>query len=219
VSCARSETGIVSAVHDISLGLARGTVTLLSGEHGCGKNLLLRIMGLLEMPDSGEVIFEGHSTTGLAEELVKNLRDTSFGYVFAPPFLLPGFTVMENIAMPLFKILDLPPSEAQKRTERLLDLTTLTGLSSAKIEVLSSGLHLRVGLARALGQLPPLIIVEEPDRVIFGAEMESFRTLLRRVATDFDCAVAVSIASKTATMPGERRIECAAGRIVCDVMP
>lgn len=213
------ETGISSSVHDISLVLEPGTVTLFAGEPGCGKNLILRILGLLEMPDSGDAFFGSIPLNRVSRERIMDLRDTACGYVFSPPFLLPDFTVMENIAMPLFKVFEMRPIDAQARTEMLMEFVQLTQFSAVKINQLSPGLQLRAGLARALGALPPLVVVEEPDKIVQGREMDAFRALLHRAAADFDCAIAVSTGPEIPSMLGERRIECAGGRIVCDVMP
>ena len=213
------ETGISSSVHDISLVLEPSSVTLFTGEPGCGKNLILRILGLLETPDSGDAFFDSIPLSNASRERIMDLRDTACGYVFSPPFLLPDFTVMENIAMPLFKVFEMRPIDAQARTEMLMDFVQLTQFSAVKINRLSPGLQLRAGLARALGSLPPLVVIEEPDKIVQGREMDAFRTLLRRAAADFDCAIAVSTGPEIPSMLGERRIECAGGRIVCDVMP
>ncbi len=213
------ETGISSSVHDISLVLEPSSVTLFTGEPGCGKNLILRILGLLETPDSGDAFFDSIPTSKVSRERIMDLRDTACGYVFSPPFLLPDFTVMENIAMPLFKVFEMCPADAQTRTEMLMDFVQLTQFSTVKIKELSPGLQLRAGLARALGSLPPLVVIEEPDKIVQGREMDAFRTLLHRAAADFECAIAVSAGSEIPSMLGERRIECVRGRIVCDVMP
>src|SRR5688500_7758933 len=100
-----------------SLAMHRGGVTLLAGEVGCGKNLLLRLLGLLEAPDSGEVWFEGNPTARMTDDARASLRTRKCGYVFASPFLLSAFTVLENIAMPIFKVCQLNPEEARDRTE------------------------------------------------------------------------------------------------------
>jgi ABC-type lipoprotein export system ATPase subunit len=213
------ETGISSSVHDISLVLEPSSVTLFTGEPGCGKNLILRILGLLETPDSGDAFFGSIQLSKVSRERIMDLRDTACGYVFSPPFLLPDFTVMENIAMPLFKVFEMCPADAQTRTEMLMDFVQLTQFSSVNIKELSPGLQLRAGLARALGSLPPLVVIEEPDKIVQGREMDAFRTLLHRAAADFECAIAVSAGSEIPSMLGERRIECVRGRIVCDVMP
>ena len=218
VSCTRTETGISSSVHDISLELAPASVTVFTGAPGCGKNLILRLLGLLESPDSGTVHFQQKATTELGHESLHHLRDTACGYVFSTPFLLPGFSVMENIAMPLFKVFEMRPIDAQERTETLTDFVQLAKFSATHIDKLNAGLHLRVGLARALGGLPPLLVVEEPDRTIHGEELHAFRKLLHSAAARFGCAVAISAGTQLAPLAGERRIECVAGKIVCDAI-
>jgi ABC-type lipoprotein export system ATPase subunit len=218
VSCARIETGISSAVHAISLELAPASVTVFTGAPGCGKNLILRLLGLLEKPDAGAVIFQQKATSELASDELHRIRDTACGYVFCPPFLLPKFSVMENIAMPLFKVFELPPIEAQQRTEMLTEFVQLAKFTTVHIEKLHAGLQLRVGLARALGALPPLVVVEEPDRTIHGEELAAFRKLLHDAASRFGCAIAISAGPDLPPLAGERRIECVAGKIVCDAI-
>ena len=219
VSCTRTDTGISSAVHEVSIELAPGSITLFTGEPGCGKNLILRLLGLLELPDVGEVVFQNQAVAEMDHAELMHVRDTACGYVFPAAFLLPGFSVMENIAMPLFKVLNMTPVDAQTRTEMLMEHVELEDFGSVKIDKLSVGLQLRVGLARALGSLPPLLIVEEPDRVVQGAELDAFRSLLHRSALEYNCAIAMSAGPALLTLPGERRVDCVAGRIVCDVMP
>lgn len=219
VSCTRTETGISSAVHDITLDLLPGSITLFTGAPGCGKNLILRLLGLLELPDSGEVFFQHHAVSKMNGNERMKLRDTMCGYVFPAAFLLPGLSVMENIAMPLFKVFNVQPIDAQTRTEMLIEHVGLEQLGTTKIDKLSPGLRLRVGLARALGSLPPLIIVEEPDRIIQDVELDAFRKLLHQSALEFNCAIAMSAGPSLLTFPRERRVECVAGKIVCDVLP
>jgi lipoprotein-releasing system ATP-binding protein len=219
VSCARTETGISSAVHDVSIELRAGTVTQFSGDRGCGKNLILRILGLLETPDCGQVFFDGEAVQEMTPEQILDLRMMACGYVFAPPFLLPQFTVLENIAMPLFKVLEMRPIDAQERTENLINFVGLSQFTTVKIDELSAGLQLRVALARALGMLPTLVVVEEPDRELRGIEMEAFRKLLASAAVEYGCAVALSTAAEVPAFHFERRVECVGGRIVCDAIP
>ena len=219
MSCTRTETGISSSVHNVSVELTPGSITLFTGAPGCGKNLILRLLGLLESPDTGEIIFESNRLPKMDPANLIGLRDTLFGYIFPTPFLLPGFSVMENIAMPLFKVHNMSPKQAQTRTEMLMEHVGLEDFSSLKIDKLSLGLQLRVGLARALGSLPLVLIVEEPDLVMQGVELEAFRDLLHLSALEFNCAVAMSASPGILVRPRERRVECVAGKIVCDVTP
>jgi ABC-type lipoprotein export system ATPase subunit len=218
VSCTRVETGISSSIHDVSLGLAKASLTVITGAPGSGKNLLLRTIGLLEMPEAGEVLHFGENAAALDHAALIGLRDTKCGYVFCPPFLLPKFTVMENIAMPLFKTFNMRPIDALDRTEGLMKFVQLMEFSATHIDKLSAGAQLRVGLARALGSIPGLLVVEEPDRCIQGRELEEFRALLLEATRLYGCCVVMSASPELPPKPHERRIEIAEGKIVCDAI-
>src|SRR5687768_11115931 len=94
VSCTRHG----AAVADVTLKFSQPGLYVLTGDDGAN-DLLLRLLGLLEVPDSGEVWFGGNDTAALDEPGRAALRARSFGYIFAAPFLLPAFTVVENLAM------------------------------------------------------------------------------------------------------------------------
>jgi ABC-type lipoprotein export system ATPase subunit len=211
VSCARMESDAQMRVEVPSLAVQRGTVTLLAGGTGCGKNLLLRLLGLLEAPDSGEVWFEGQPTAQMTDDTRATLRTRKCGYVFASPFLLSSFTVLENIAMPIFKVCQLNPEQARDRTEDLMDFTGLGDLASAH-EVPPPMQH-RVALARALASQPAAIFVENLDTLLPVRDLEPFRELLHGAAKRYDVAV-VATALSLSAREGERRIELSAGRLV-----
>ena len=104
----------------LDASFAPGRFHVLRGPDGCGKNLLLRWLGLLQPPEAGEVLVQGSATRALSEEARAELRTQRFGFVFAAPFLLTSFSVIENVAMPLFKVSQVTPEEARRRTEALL---------------------------------------------------------------------------------------------------
>src|SRR5688572_6865236 len=91
-------------VHGFDAAFAAGRFHLLRGPAGCGKNLILRWLGLLQPTEDGDVFVEGSATRELSEETRADLRTQRFGFVFTAPFLLNTFTVIENVAMPLFKV-------------------------------------------------------------------------------------------------------------------
>jgi lipoprotein-releasing system ATP-binding protein len=212
VSCARMEGDAPTRIEVPSLAMHRGGVTLLAGEVGCGKNLLLRLLGLLEAPDSGEVWFEGNPTARMTDDARASLRTRKCGYVFASPFLLSAFTVLENIAMPIFKVCQLNPEEARDRTEELMDFTGL-GDFAAEHEVPPPLQH-RVSLARALASQPVALFVENLDTLLPACELEAFRDLLNGAAKRYDLAVVATALPGCAMREEERRIELSAGRLV-----
>ena len=207
--CARVVAGISSAIEIPALSIAPGTVTMLAGPAGCGKNLLLRVLGLLEAPDKGEVIFEGEATAGLREEERGQLRSHRCGYVFDSPFLLPAFTVIENIAMPLFKICSMEAEEARDRTEEMLNFAGLQHVATTRD--ISPAIQQRVALARALAAHPAALFVENLQLDVAGAD--DFRELLLRAAEKFNVAVIVSLVSPGAARHGERHLHLNEGRL------
>jgi lipoprotein-releasing system ATP-binding protein len=217
VVCARSLAGAQTAIEIPALTIERGTVTILSGPLGCGKNLLLRVLGLLESPDSGEVWFEEAATSKLTEEARTALRSKRCGFVFSSPFLLPGFSVIENIAMPLFKVCELEPAQAKERAEEVLNFTGLQEIATGTPET-SSQEH-RVALARALAGKPAAIFVEDLDGLMPPDDLGAFRDLLHAAAERFDLAVVCTATTASVPRVGERHVGLTAGRLSTELAP
>jgi ABC-type lipoprotein export system ATPase subunit len=211
VTCDRTGSDTPARVNDVSLSIRRGTVTLLTGDTGCGKNLLLRLLGLLDEPDAGEIFFDGNPTASLTQQARANLRTRNCGYVFASPFLLPAFTVLENIAMPIFKICQLNPEQARDRTEDLMQFAGLDAVASVKN--VEPRLQYRVSLARALASQPAAIFVENLDTLLAEQDVEEFRGLLHRAALRYDVAIVASASCRCGVRHEERRVAMEAGRL------
>ncbi len=189
----------------LSIAFARGTFSLLTGADGGGKNRLLRLLGLLEMPASGEVFFDGRATSALADSEREQLRNTRFGYLFSSPFLLPSLSVVENVAMPLFRISHSEPDEARVRTSELLEFTHLADHSIARVGDLSPAEQQRTALARALANRPALLIAE--------AVAPAIAALLRLACVRFDVTVIASVPRDFPTEPADRVIEIDGGAV------
>jgi lipoprotein-releasing system ATP-binding protein len=212
VSCSRAEAGVQASVAGISMWVAPRSVTILTGEPGCGKNLILRLLGLLDPPDAGEVIFDGAPTARMTDEGRAELRARRCGYVFASPFLLSQFNVTENIAMPIFKVSKLGPAAAQERTEELIKFAGLANVATAT--EIPRELQHRVALARALCNDPVALFVENLDALLDSAELPSFRRLLHEAARHYGVAVVATALPSLADAPAERRLAIAGGRIL-----
>lgn len=217
VVCARAQAGAQIAIDIPALTIERGTVTMLSGATGCGKNLLLRVLGLLENPDAGEVWFEGQPTSKLSDESRTELRSKRCGFVFASPFLLPGFSVIENIAMPLFKVCELEPAQARERADEVLNFTGLQDIATGSPSTVEQ--EHRVALARALAGSPAVVFVEDLDTLMPAKELGTFRELLHAAAERFGVAVVCSAAEVCEPRPGDRRVGLAKGRLATELMP
>jgi ABC-type lipoprotein export system ATPase subunit len=213
-ACARVlQSGEPSRIESASIDFKAGSFTLLCGGEGCGKNILLRLLGLLEVPDAGEIFFNGNPTRGLPETARADLRNRHFGFLFAEPFLLPSFSAVENIAMPLLKISGVTTEEARRRTLALLDFAGIPDTGENDASQLPLFDQHKVALARALANQPAVLIVENPDAALGGSDLAEFAALLRRAAAEFGTAVIATVSSASLAPIADRVARVANGRL------
>jgi putative ABC transport system ATP-binding protein len=196
VSCQRPALGSISVSH---LQLTRGSFTALLGAPSDGGLLLWKILGLLEQPDSGQVSVCGEPVTGLPSPRVEQIRNRHCGFVFESPFLLPSLSLIENIAMPLFKLGHLAPQEARTRTEELLDFVELRHLAQSAIHKLSAAEQWTASLARALSLQPSLLLIEYPEKQLPPEFLPAAACLLARACQHWDLA---TVATAVQPLPG-----------------
>ncbi|MEI6351041.1 MAG: ATP-binding cassette domain-containing protein [Verrucomicrobiota bacterium] len=219
VSCSRVVAGQPVRVNELTLGLEPGSLNILFGPVEGGRNLVLRLLALMEQPDQGEISFQGESTQAWTEEQRTDFRSRKFGFVFEAPFLLPSFTVLENIAMPLFKLTGAPPEEAREQMDRILGFVGLSDYATSAPTDLPLWAQLRVALARALVTGPVALFVKNLDSFLREDELISFLELLAGVRRAFGTCVLVSAHHADLTSFGTRALEMAEGRIVRDWKP
>ncbi len=200
----------------LSALFAPGRLHLLVSDPVGEGNALLRVLGLLDLPESGEVFVEGRETRTLDEEARAGLRAQRFGFVFAAPFLLTSFTVIENVAMPLFKVSQVEPEEARRRTERLLEFVGLADAAEATIDDLTPGACFHVALARGLVNQPAVLFVEHLDGALAGEELANFAALLRRLPVELGTTVVATASSAFAVEKGDRVLGIVRGEVVRD---
>ena len=151
----------------VSLHVREGEFLVIVGASGAGKSTLLHLLGLLDSPTSGEVLFEGKSLTRLSGLQQARLRNTLFGFVFQFFHLLPDFNAVENVMMPAFvrfRTLDWAPRRREMRA-RAGDLLARVGLKERlrhRPNQLSGGERQRVALCRALINQPRVLLLDEP---------------------------------------------------------
>jgi ABC-type lipoprotein export system ATPase subunit len=214
VSCARALQGEEwTRVLDVSLTISPQSFTIVGGPVGCGKNLLVRLLGLLETPDHGEVFLHGAPTAHLEPAMRAGIRNQHFGLMFADPFLLPSLSVTENVAMPLLKISAASAEEARTRSEAVLDFVGLHGASETPVDSLTLWEQHCVSLARALVNKPELLLAENLPAKLLTAEHEQMNRLLRRALDELGVTV-VTTAAANAT--NARIVKLAVGRVVSD---
>ena len=198
------------------MAFCAGRLHLLRGPEGCGKTALFRFAGLLEEPPAGEVRLHGEAARGLTEEARTELRTQRFGFVFAAPFLLGSFSVIENVAMPLFKISQVDPDEARRRTEALLAFVGLAGVAETVVDDLPPFPQYQVAVARGLINEPAVLMVENLDGTLQGAELEDFLVLLRKAAPAYGVAIIATASADMQPQPGDRVLDIIDGTIARD---
>lgn len=170
-----------------------GRIYRLDGPDGGGKYLLWRLVTLLERPTAGELFIRGAATSALAEAELAELRNREVGYVFPTPYLLPGFTVVENVAMPLFKVLQVDPAEAKEITEEVLGLTGLSEVENETLDGLTALQQQVAALARAVVHRPSLLGIEAFGKHLTARDALLFAELCHRIVNHFGLTAVMTV--------------------------
>ncbi|MGH9632141.1 MAG: ABC transporter ATP-binding protein [Bryobacteraceae bacterium] len=157
----RSGENAVAVFDDLNLEVARGERVALVGESGAGKSSLLHLLGGLDRPTKGEIYFGSREISKLNEAELADFRNKEIGFVWQIHYLLPEFTALENVMMPLL-IGGVPQQEAAPRALERLDEVGLAKRATHRAGELSGGEQQRVVLARALVVRPRVLLADEP---------------------------------------------------------
>ena len=149
------------ALNDVSISVQSGEYVAVTGHSGSGKSTLMNILGSIDAPTSGEILFEGISIKDYTEKQLAQLRNRSIGYVFQSFYLEPNYTVGKNVEMPLL-IAGYDARERKKRIQAVLEQVGMEKHIHQKAYMLSGGEKQRVSIARALVCNPKLILADEP---------------------------------------------------------
>jgi len=149
-------------LHGIDTALERGEFAALIGPSGSGKSTLLNLIGLLDRPTGGRVYIEGQEAGTLEDADLTRLRGRSIGFVFQHHYLLPEFTALENVMMPILAARGRPDQEMRDSAAALLDRVGLTPWRDKKATDISGGQQQRVAIARSLAMKPALVLADEP---------------------------------------------------------
>lgn len=152
---------VIDILRDINLQVAPAEMIAIVGISGSGKSTLLHLLGGLDTPTSGHVSLIGKDLAAMSEKVKCQLRNTHLGFIYQFHHLLPEFTAVENVCMPLL-IGSLAPKQALQKAEHLLELVGLKDRLRHKIGELSGGERQRVAIARALVASPACVLADEP---------------------------------------------------------
>lgn len=151
----------VEVLHGVDMEIENGSITAIVGPSGAGKSTLLHIMGLLDRPNEGEIIYNNHFVRGLDDDKLSEIRNREFGFVFQFHHLLPEFTALENVMIPLL-IQGVNKKSAIERSRNLLREMDILSREKHKPAQLSGGERQRVAIARALVVKPKIVFADEP---------------------------------------------------------
>ena len=169
--------GSLQVLKGISLNIDRGEVVSITGPSGAGKTTLLQIMGSLDKPDGGKVLYDGQDITRMSEKEISAFRNRHIGFVFQFHQLLPEFTALENITIPML-IAGQGMRQANARAKELLQLLGLADRADHKPSELSGGEKQRIAVARALANQPDVILADEPSGSLDTKNKEELHKLL-----------------------------------------
>lgn len=208
-----STGGAVQALQGVNLTIQAGEMVALVGPTGSGKTSLLMLLAGLEEPDSGEVTLLGRALADLSDDGVTDLRSQAVGFIYQNYNLFPGFTVRENIGLPL-RLMLRPPFDAEQRADELLTALNLTALAQRYPSELSGGQQQLVAVARALAAKPPLILADEPTANLDSNAARQIVARLRALADSGEHGVLLATHDLRTASQADRVLTLRDGQIV-----
>lgn len=204
--------GPVVALRDVSLQIAAGEYVGVVGPSGCGKSTLLHLLGVVDVPTSGQVLFQDREIGSLSDANRSRLRLREIGFVFQRFFLLPMLTAWENVELPQAEA-GAGRAERRDRTRTLLEYVGLATRASHRPSELSGGEMQRVAIARALANRPRLLLADEPTGELDQATGDQIISLIDRLHAD-GMAVVVVTHDPVVAARAHRLLRMRDGRIV-----
>lgn len=206
----------VTLVSDIDLTVEAGEFVAITGPSGSGKSSLLYLLGLLDRPSAGRILLEGRDTAALSPPDLAAMRLARLGFVFQFHFLLPEFTALDNVLIPIRRHGALKLPAAEQRARMLLDALGLGAAADKLPEQLSGGMRQRVAVARALANDPVLLLADEPTGNLDTRNAAGVFDIFARLAREEGRAVLVVTHDAELAQRATRRVHLVDGRIVSD---
>jgi len=208
----------VEVLHGIDLVLCRGEFAALIGPSGSGKSTLLNLIGLLDRPTSGRVVVAGEDAGALNETAATNLRGRAIGFIFQYHHLLPAFTALENVMMPIFATRGRADDDMRTTAAALLDRVGLTRWRDHKASDISGGQQQRVAIARSLAMNPALVLADEPSGNLDTENADAVFDLMRSVNAASGTTFLIVTHDPRLAQRCDRIVELVDGRIVSDAI-
>jgi len=207
--------GIVptTLVQNVDLTVVENEFVAITGPSGSGKSSLLYLLGLLDLPTTGEVLIRGRDTSHMDEEERAFARLSLLGFVFQFHFLLPEFTVLDNVLLPMRALGRLPPEAMRARGRELLAALGLAEHMHKRPDQLSGGQRQRVAVARALANEPPIILADEPTGNLDTHTSDEVFGLLKGLSRERGLTLVMVTHNEKLAAQADRIVKLVDGRI------
>ena len=207
------DDGRVQALRGVTFSVVQGEFVTITGPSGCGKTTLLQMLGALDRPTAGTLLYRGNSIPDLRDPSI--YRALEIGFIFQAFHLLPTFTALENVQIPMFES-DLSISERRNRAITLLQSVGLGHRLSHFPAKLSGGERQRVAIARSLANGPSVLLADEPTGNLDSENARLILDLIVRVHREQSMTLVLVTHDMSIAQRASRRIEMKDGRIVSD---
>ena len=208
----RTAAGYVPVLEGLDLEVAHGEMLAITGASGVGKSTLLHVLGTLDRPESGTVTVDGEDVFRLPERRLRQFRNRTLGFVFQFHHLLPEFSALENVMMPLL-IGRAEDVDARQRAQSLLDELGLTPRAHHRPGALSGGEQQRVAVARALAASPRALLADEPTGNLDEETGDRLHALLRGLNREKGITVVLVTHNERLATACDRRLRLEGGRL------
>lgn len=211
------ETVTTTILPDISLEFTKGEFSSITGPSGSGKTTLLYLIGALDKPTKGRIFLENREISSMKEEDLAGLRNEKFGFVFQFHFLLPEFTSLENVMMPMLARGKTSISRAKKKAAGLLEQVGMEEKLNNRPNQLSGGQQQRVAVARALANDPVVLLADEPTGNLDSKNSENIYNLFEKLNRENNQTIIVVTHDEHFAARTHRKIHIIDGKIDEDI--